>query len=211
MKLELKKNRILQGFAISCFIVFNLIAIDSLAQFDQDQEISVHLNLIRGGWEPLNFFDGYSTGLSYNRELLPYIYFHSKVSLIQLHMVDEGENGYYADRYINNGFISDAGIEFVPVYFKRFQVRFNFSGSLQHRHNSDGMDPHRFTSSQHGKKVNFFNFKSIHTGYKFELKIPLTLHNRFYLTPEAIIRSYPSGDYDIPNSFELGIQGGIQF
>lgn len=174
-------------------------------------ELSLTIQRVRGGWEPMNFFDGNSVGVSYNREVIPYIHIHSEISFTQLLLADEGEGRYYADRHFNNMVISDIGIELIPISANWFQLRFGFAGSLQYRQTSDGMDPEKKTGNQIGEKVYFFNFSTVHSGYKFELKTPVLLSTQFFLAPVASMRSYPNGKYDIPRSFELGIQGGYRF
>lgn len=178
---------------------------------DTKNELSLTVERVRGGWEPLDFFDGHAVGVSYNREVIPYVNLHSEISFARLLLTDDGGGFYASDLHYNSVMISDLGIELIPVSANWFQLRFGFAGSLQYRQSSDGMDPDKKIGNQKGEKVYFFNFSTVHTGYKFELKPAVLFSGQFFLAPVATIRSYPGGKYDIPRSFEFGIQGGYKF
>lgn len=202
-----------QLFVISSIILcWNLSApVQAQNSFNTNNELSLTVERVRGGWEPLDFFDGHSIGVSYNRELIPYVLLHTEISFSQILLADEGEGNYFADRHFNSMVTSDLGIELIPVSANWFQLRLGFAGSLQNRFTSDGMDPETKSGNQTGERVYFFNFSTMHTGYKFELKTPIAFSRQFFLAPVATMRSYPKGEYDIPRSFEFGILGGYQF
>ncbi len=170
-------------------------------------EISFHSNLVRGGFEPYKFFDGTAIGFTYNREIHPYIMVHTNLVAVQMFDGDE----LWIDHNHNNGLInSDIGVEIAPFEFKKFQVRFGFAGSVQVRNSVESMDPETLSGRGSSEFSTIYSFRSYHLGYKFELKFPVQLFERFFVAPISTIRSYPRGNY-IPNSLEVGIQGGIKF
>lgn len=196
----------------SLFFCFNFLSVVQAQNLlNTDNEISITFERVRGGWEPLDFFDGHAIGVTYNRELFPYIMLHSEISFSRFLLTDDGEGDYASELHLNNMINSDFGMELIPVSIKRFQLRFGFGVSVQYRQSSDGMEPETKTGNQLGNKVYFFNFSTLHLGYKFELKTPVIVFRQFFLAPTATIRSYPKGKYDVPRSFELGIQGGYKF
>lgn len=188
------------------FISF-LLPKTAFSQSQQKNEISFHTNLVRGGFEPFKFFDGTAIGFSYNREVFPYVIVHTNLIAVQLF---DGEE-FWIDHNHNNGLINtDVGIEIAPFEFKRFQVRFGIAGSIQIRNSVESMDPETWSGLGGADFSTIYSFRSYHLGYKFELKFPVQIFERFFVAPISTIRSYPRGNY-IPNSLEVGLQGGVKF
>lgn len=193
---------LIAGFIFISFLPPKMVLSQSL----QKNEISFHTNLVRGGFEPYDFFDGTAIGFLYNREVFPYVMVHTNFVAVQLF------NGYdWINHNHNNGLInSDIGIEIAPFEFKKFQVRFVVAGSLQIRNSVEPLDPELLTSFGGADYSTIYSFRSYHFGYKFELKLPVQISERFFAAPITTMRTYPKGNYT-PDIFEVGIQGGIKF
>lgn len=205
-----KRIIILSHFIVAVFF-FNCT--NSEAQTHKNEFIT-GLNLVRGGFDPYNFFDGYALNVVYNREILPYVLVHTNFNASQLSDIKGtlGPENEPSLRHHNSIYILDAGPEIIPIEIKNFQLRFTFSGSFQYRYTSDGMNPERLsTSSGREGKNQFYNYTSSHWGYKFEIKPTFLIQDNYLVSLKTSMRSFPTGTYYIPNSFELGLQGGIKF
>lgn len=179
---------------------------------DKKNEFSTSLERVRGGRSISDSFNGGGVGLSYNRQLVPYVLLHSELSFEQFFLMDRlGDSNYQ-----NNMIITDLGAQLVPISYKRFELHFGLAASLKYQQKSDYLDPENLngqTAGGEGEKplTDFFNYSSVHLGYKFELKTLFIVSDRWQLGPLATVRSYPKGRYDIPRSFEFGMQGGYRF
>lgn len=187
---------------IFLFLIF--MPLSAIAQ--NQNELSIQTGLIRGGTEPENFFDGHSIGVSYNHQIIPYIYLNTGLSVSTLYQrVDD-----WPDLNNHASFMRvEIGAEFAPLVLGSFQLRLSGGGSFQNRATTQMLDP-RTSVGWGGEKVSNYQYRSHHVGYKFELILQFQITDRVFIAPASSMRSYPRGDFWTPNTFDMGIRAGIK-